>query len=536
MDEEDVDNQLAIITSGQSSIHPASLVATRSNDGKTIVSFEPNDPDNPYNWSTIYKFCVIGIPALTVVNSTMASGLAAGGSVFSSYFHVTDSAELVLPTSMYLVGYFFGPLLFGPLSEQYGRRWVSLIAFALFTIFTMACALAPNWPALIVFRLLVGIPASCPITVVGGVCADIFATSEARGRAMAIFMASTVFGPLIGPIISGYMAPISWRWAFWIGLIIAGVTWVPLVFVPETYGPVLLKYKAQKLRKETDNPNIVAAIELEKHDIRHIITVVLTRPLRMMFFEPLVLFSCVYLTYVYGVFYMFFQAFPIIYQETYGFTAGQMGLAFLPIGVGAAIAMFIYLGYDIVLRRARAAQKPWATNREMQRLPLACIGGPFIVASLFWTGWTARPSVHWICPVLAGIFYGIGYLLIFMALLNHLVDAYEIFAASAMAAAGTMRSLGGAVLPFAARPLYEKLGVPWACSLLGFLSAVIAVVPFVFIRYGDQIRARSRFCRYLEERRAEAERKKEREAERARRREKAEERSTRRKEKREMEV
>ena len=69
-----------------------------------------------------------------------------------------------------------------------------------------------------------------------------------------------------------------------------------------------------------------------------------------------------------------------------------------------------------------------------------------------------------------------------------------------MAAASASRSVFGAVLPFATGPMYESLGVPWACSLLGFLSVLMSVIPFVFLWKGDQIRARSKFCQYLEQR------------------------------------
>jgi len=167
------------------------------------------------------------------------------------------------------------------------------------------------------------------------------------------------------------------------------------------------------------------------------------------------------------------------------------------------LAGIIYLLYDRILRHARARNAPWCRSEEMRRLPLACIAGPFIVASLFWAGWTAKPSVHWIVPVLSGVSFGVGYLLIFMALLNYLVDAYEIFAASAMAAASMVRSLFGAVLPFAARPMYERLGVPWACSLLGFLSLLMCGIPFAFVVWGDRIRANSKFCQYLLQRKRE---------------------------------
>ena len=56
-------------------------------------------------------------------------------------------------------------------------------------------------------------------------------------------------------------------------------------------------------------------------------------------------------------------------------------------------------------------------SEEMRRLPFACLAGPFFMLSLFWVGWTARSSVLWIVPTLAGIPFGIGYLCLFMALL-----------------------------------------------------------------------------------------------------------------------
>jgi hypothetical protein len=93
----------------------------------------------------------------------------------------------------------------------------------------------------------------------------------------------------------------------------------------------------------------------------------------------------------------------------------------------------------------------------------------------------------------------------FFNVLPDLIDAYDIFAASANGAASAMRSIFGAILPFAAKPMYQRLGVAWACSLLGFLSLLMCVVPFVFIRYGDRIRANSRFCQYLKQRKEEEE-------------------------------
>ena len=111
--------------------------------------------------------------------------------------------------------------------------------------------------------------------------------------------------------------------------------------------------------------------------------------------------------------------------------------------------------------------------------------------------------------MLAGIPFGIGFMLIFMSLLNYVTDAYEIFAASGMSATSCSRSVFGAVLPLAARPMYQKLGIPWASSLLGFLSLGMSIIPFAFIKYGDRLRANSTFCQELKGRKELAEKSKE---------------------------
>lgn len=173
--------------------------------------------------------------------------------------------------------------------------------------------------------------------------------------------------------------------------------------------------------------------------------------------------------------------------------------------MGGLIACGIFIYYDVVLQRAKKANASWSSIEEYRRLPLACLGGPLYVVSLFWLGWTADPKIHWAIPLMAGLPFGIGFVLIFMALLNYLADAYEIFAASAMAASGFTRSIFGAVIPFAGLPMYRKLGIPWATSLLGFLSLAMTIVPFAFIKYGDRIRAGSKFCHEIKERKLEME-------------------------------
>ena len=103
--------------------------------------------------------------------------------------------------------------------------------------------------------------------------------------------------------------------------------------------------------------------------------------------------------------------------------------------------------------------------------------------------------------MLSGIPYEIGLELTFMSLTNYLTDAYDIFAASALASCVFTRNIVAALLlPLVADRMYTHLGVDWSCTILGILGLVFGIIPFVFLRYGPVLRARSAFCQQLHNR------------------------------------
>lgn len=268
------------------------------------------------------------------------------------------------------------------------------------------------------------------------------------------------------------------------------------------------------MRKEDPSCRVIAPRDLEETDMAQLLTVVLTRPIRMLISEPIVSATCAYLALVYTIFYMSFQAFPIIFSQLYSLSPGVTGLCYLPIGGGAAISLPVFWLWDNILAKATAEGRPWTRREESRRLPLALLGGPLFVVSLFWLGFTARDGIPFFVPMLAGIPFGAGFMLIFMALLNYLTDAYDVFAASANAAASTCRSFMAVVLPLATSYMFDDLGIAGACALLGGLSAGMCAIPFIFIWKGPSIRARSKFCIALRERREEMLRKAEEERQR----------------------
>ncbi|PHH86273.1 hypothetical protein CDD83_10475 [Cordyceps sp. RAO-2017] len=128
------------------------------------MAWAPDDPDNPHNWTNRKKGLVLVVSAVLVINSTMSSSLPSMAvPEMTGEFGVRSAVQRVLPISVFLIGYVFGPLVWGPLSEQLGRRRPTIATFAAFSLSTLACALAPSWPALLVFRFLCGIFASSPI-------------------------------------------------------------------------------------------------------------------------------------------------------------------------------------------------------------------------------------------------------------------------------------------------------------------------------------------------------------------------------------
>jgi MFS family permease len=434
----------------------------------------------------------------------------------------TDDMRLVLPTSLYMAGFALGPLAFGPLSEYFGRKPILLVTCAIYLIFTMGCALAPNFPALLVFRLIAGVGGAAPNAVLGGLYSDIYANPHHRGMAMSWFIFTAIIPSLLGPAISGFVATASWRWPFWTGLITGGPALPLLLTMPETYYPVLARSHNNTLIAGGSKPRMLRLADMVQF---------LQRPFVLLMTEPIVLFCSVYLAMTYSLLFLYFQGYPVVFQgnsgwewsacdiqlmivffgstEMYGMSAGVAGLAFLPsmcnvkppchpfltinlVLLGSVIALLLFSLYSTCHSNALKAGLEWATVEEYRRLPIACFGAPILPVSLFWFGWSSNPETHAVVPMMSGIFFGIGYLLIFMSLLNYLNDAYPNWSASAASAASTSRALFAVALPLATTPMYTNLGISWANSLLGFISIALGVVPFVLIGYGAQIRRRSK--------------------------------------------
>lgn len=373
---------------------------------------------------------------------------------------------------------------------MYGRRYVLSFSNVFFSAFQLGCALAPNLAALIVFRLLAGVGASGVLTLGGGVIADLFVPKE-RGKSNAIFVMGPLFGPVVGPVIGGFIAQrAGWRWGYWVLFIAtAVVTVITQIFNRETYPPVILMKKTTRMAKELDRPELRSGYEAEgaRQTGRAILRHGISRPLRMLFFSPIIALLCLYEALVYGLLYLLLTTISEVYISTYHWSPELSGLAFLGLGVGffGGIAVAGATSDKIAIALTRKNNDVY--EPEM-RLPYMGFWGLLIPISFFWYGWAVDKDVHWIVPILGLIPFGAGMVGIFIAIQTYVIDAFPIYSASGVAALTVSRSLLGALLPLAGPKMYATLGLGWGNSLLGFIALLMIPAPLYLWKYGEKIR------------------------------------------------
>jgi MFS family permease len=185
----------------------------------------------------------------------------------------------------------------------------------------------------------------------------------------------------------------------------------------------------------------------------------------------------------------------VVYQQYRHWSEGTGGLAFLGVGLGMILAIPFFGYLDKFYSKAMQSNGGKQPEPEL-RLPSAMVGAFAIPIGMFWFAWTNSPDVHWMASVAAGVPFGFGMVLVFLSITNYLVDAYTIFAASALAANAVLRSLFGAAFPLFTAQMFDQLGIHWASSVYAFLALACIPFPFVIYKYGPAIRRR---CRYAAE-------------------------------------
>ncbi|KAI0436659.1 major facilitator superfamily domain-containing protein [Xylaria telfairii] len=470
-----------------------SVGSLTSNDSNVVFWEGDNDPANPMNWSTWKRVTNVGIISILTLLTSLGSVIFAPG-VPQLTVEFGDDNELLVGfvVSVYVLGFAFGPLFLAPLSELYGRVWVYQACNIGFVAFTVACAVSTNIGMLIAFRLLQGISGAAPIANGGGTIADVV-PKEHRGVALSIYSLAPLLGPVIGPVAGGFLAEAKgWRWDFWALAIAAGaLTLISLFVVEETYPVIILERKAARLRKQTGNQALRSKLAPsgDKSASQHFLRCIL-RPTKMLIMSPIVLFLALYAGLAYGYQYLMLSTFTYVFEERYNFSTGISGLSFLGLGVGSVLGLSIGPLSDrfITPKKKPGENEPTISPKPETRLIPLAYTALFIPAGLFFYGWTVEYRIHWIAPIIGTSFVGFGILSVFFCITIYSVDAFQLYAASALAANALVRSIVGALLPLAGQSLYGSLGYGWGNSLLGFLALGMVPITLALLKYGERLR------------------------------------------------
>ncbi|KAG8704420.1 hypothetical protein FRC08_002241 [Ceratobasidium sp. 394] len=457
-----------------------------------------DDKENPYNWNTSYRYVLAVLIGLSAFCVTYASSAYTGGldGIIRDLNTTLDISLLGL--ALYVLGFGLGPLVWGPLSEVYGRRPIFFASYIPYTFFHLGSALSPSVASLMVFRLLAGAFGASVFSVPAGIVGELFRPHERGPVGLLVLAVGPLIGPVFGPIGGGFISQSGhkgWRWNFWAMFIFAVLTLVVMIFVPETFAPVLLRRRAEKLQKDSGGQlHYISKFDVHgRKKPSTTLKIALSRPFSILIHEPIVLILTIYVALIYGVLYGLFASFPIVFGSHRGWSPGKSGLAFL--GVGLGICISIVLSPTFNRRYIRLAQKGAVAPEE--RLVMCCVGAVLLPISLIWFAWTSYPSVHWIVPIIAGIPFGTGIIFAFTSVVAYLVDIYTLYAASCLAANSVVRSVVAFAFPLFVPRLFERVGDQWACMVFGFLALFCLPMPFLIYKYGPAIRSKSKLIDQL---------------------------------------
>lgn len=409
-------------------------------------------------------------------------------------FNITKPLEGQITLSIFVLAYAIGPMVLGPLSELYGRVYISQASNVFFLIFNTLCGFAQSKQQLMAFRFLAGLGGSAPLALGGGVLGDIFKPEE-RGKAMGIYALGPLLGPALGPLVGGFVAQYStWRWLFYATSIVnVFILTAGFIYFKETYAPYLLHLKAKRIRKETGNNKYRAPGEEQlDQPVWKKIASTMTRAFSMLFTQPIVIVMSLYMGFSYGILYLMLSTYPVLWRDQYGQPPHIQGLNYISLGLGFFLGAPILGKTNDVIYKKLKAKSPDKKGKPEFRMPLVIVVSTFVPLGLLTYGWSAQKQTFWIVPNIGAFIFAIGTIAAFQNVTAYLVDTYMRYAASAVAAVTVLRSLFGFAFPIFAPAMYTALGFGWGNTALAIAAVGIGIpTPILLWVFGEKLRQRS---------------------------------------------
>lgn len=307
-------------------------------------------------------------------------------------------------------------------------------------------------------------------------------------------------GPVIGPVFGGYIGANtrhSWRWTEWMDVACAGVVLLLIVLTQrETFAPIFLQWKARHLRKMTKSDRYQTEASLNKQPFFKRLRTTIFRPFQITAKEPILIVLTLWLTFIWIIMFTFLSGFKIMFRRTYGTSEGRTGLCFVAIVTGLLLSSATVPLVAFRLRRDlhHARQQGFDHLAPESRLWYGLVSAPAVPIALFWLAWTDNASISIWSPLGASVLLGYGMLGMFTSSCEYIIHTYGSLAPAALNFNTFTRYVVAGIMAEFAPSMWRNLGVSWTLTMLGSISAILALVPYVLYQWGPRIRARSQYA------------------------------------------
>ncbi|KAL5049330.1 hypothetical protein BDW71DRAFT_159519 [Aspergillus fruticulosus] len=412
------------------------------------------------------------------------------------------SALINLTLTSYMIFQGISPMFVGDFADKAGRRPAYLVCFLIYIAANIGLALQDNFAALFVLRCLQSAGSSTTIALSAGVVSDIAIAAE-RGSYMGFVTAGSLLGPAMGPVIGGLLSQyLGWRSVFWFLTIFAGAFLVPFILLfPETAraivgngsiqppkwnNPLLTLFKARR----EPQPEDLDRPKLQFPNPIRTLSIVFQKDIAIILIANAILFAG---------FYDVTASIPSIYDELYGLNDLQIGLCYVPFGLGATVASIatgklLDFNYrrlakqlNVSLQETRARNLthfPIEKARLQVALPLLTLGTFTVIAF----GWCLNYGVHLAAPTTILFFMGVTLTGAFNTVSTLLVDFYPSNASAATASNNLVRCLLGAGATALIDPMLDAMGRGWCFTFIALVMLCTMPLLWVVIRLGPRWR------------------------------------------------
>ncbi|EIW78972.1 MFS general substrate transporter [Coniophora puteana RWD-64-598 SS2] len=459
-----------------------------------LVEFDENDPRAPINFSYAKKWTITFVAiTFTAIISASISAYSLGYDSMMSDLGCTRM-EATLGLSLFLLGFAFFPLASSSFSEELGRRPVYLASALGFVLAELMVALAPNIAVVIVGRFISGCFSSTGAVLVGGTIADIWEPSQ-RGLPMSLYSLTALLGTCVGPVVAGWIdtnQALRWRWIDWVGMIFGGAYLLLALFLThETRATIVLARIAKQVRKETGDERYRAPSELGRPGLWSLLRVSCTRPVYLLFTEPVVFAFTLWIGFAWAVLYVMIESIGALFSSVYGFSTGQSGSVFAALCIGALLGFLLNTAQERIYRLRFPARGLEA------RLYTALLAALLFPAGMFIYAWTASPHVPWPAPCVGLAVFMCAAYVIYQSVFVYLADCYGSWASSALAGQSLLRNIMALIFPLFTTQMYARMTYRWANTLFGAVAVLMIPIPYVLFFYGPRIRAKSKIARHI---------------------------------------